>query len=126
MTAILLQGAAVVFIYITNWRRMNKSGESCLNQVAASIQKAFTFVMLAAILMGFTSALGTTTLLNSMTSVLSGMKGNAYVVTLLAGMLLVFITGAGMTSLTIFAPTVGQALIAGGADAGMIHAIIFH
>ena len=121
MTAVLSQGAAVLFIYITNWKRMNKKGEGRLNQIAASIQKAFTFVMLAGILMGFTSALGTTTLLNSMTSILSGMKGNAYVVTVLAGMLLVFITGAGMTSLTIFAPTIGKALIAGGADAGMIH-----
>lgn len=121
MTAILSQGAAVIFIYITNWKRMNKNGEGRLNQIAVSIQKAFTFVMLAAILMGFTSALGTTTLLNSMTSILSGLKGNAYVVAVLSGMLLVFITGAGMTSLTIFAPTVGKALIEAGADAGMIH-----
>lgn len=121
MTAVLSQGAAVLFIYITNWKRMSKEGESRLNQIAASLQKAFTFVMLAGILMGFTSALGTTTLLNSLTSILTGIKGNAYVVAVLAAMLLVFITGAGMTALTIFASTVGKALIAGGADAGMIH-----
>lgn len=121
LTAIYSQGLAVIFIYITNWKRMGKADEGRLHQIADSIQKAFTFVMLAAILMGFTSALGTTTVLNSMTSILSGMHGNAYVVAVLAGMLLVFITGAGMTSLTIFAPTVGKALIAGGADAGIIH-----
>ncbi len=121
MTAVCSQGLAAVFVYITNWKRMNAFGGSKLKQIGNSMQKVFTFIMLAAILMGFSQALGTTAMYGSLAGVLSGLKGNAYLITVISCMILVFLTGAGMTALTIFAPSIGSTLIASGANAGVMH-----
>lgn len=121
MTAICSQGLAAIFVYVTNWKRMTAFESNKLKQVANSMQKCFTFIMLAAILMGFSQCLATTAMYGAMANALTSMKGNPYVVTVIACMLLVLLTGAGMTSLTIFAPTVGSTLMASGANAGVIH-----
>ena len=125
MTAVCAQGLAVIFIYITNWRRMvgdsDKKILTVLNQLANSMKGAFAPLMIACFVMGFSMALGNTAIYQSIADILTNLNGNPYIITVIAIMILACITAAPTTAVTAFAPGIGATLIANGADAGLIH-----
>lgn len=121
LTAVCAQGLAVVFIYATNWKRMVAYDGNKLLQIANSIKSAFAPLMIACFVMGFSMCLSQTAIYQQIATILTGLHGNPYIVTVIAIMILACIMGAPTTAITTFAPGIGATLIERGADAGLIH-----
>ena len=65
--------------------------------------------------------LSQTAIYQQIATILTGLHGNPYIVTVIAIMILACIMGAPTTAITTFAPGIGAKLIERGADAGLIH-----
>ena len=117
-TTIVSQGLAILVIFIFNWKRLPKAKVAMIGK---GMQNSFTPLMIACCVAAFGSCMKTTSIYGAAIDLLSGMNMHPYVITVVCVMILAFLMAGAMPALMAFIPSIGQTLVAQGANAGIIH-----